>query len=140
MSIRACHPSLLPPASEPLTSADAALAVTAAATTGAPQVVVLLLDRDRRGVGVLVIDGGPHPGAVDATLELLCHGAAADSMVVASVVPGPFRLPRPDDFEHGRRWHAQAEAAGIDLVDSFVVAGGLAASLASAAGVAPWAG
>ncbi len=110
---------------DPVDSADAALAVIRLAVTRPmrSEVVVLVLDGDRRGRTVVVVDGTDEPDAVVEIVERLAgslvdaEGAAA--LVVASVRPGGGPLAGDTD-----RWLEASEAAeqaGVELLEWFVI-------------------
>lgn len=110
---------------DPVDSADAALAVIRLAVTRPmrSEVVVLVLDGDRRGRTVVIVDGTDEPDAVVEIVERLAgslvdaQGAAA--IVVASVRPGGGPLDGDSD-----RWLEASEAAeqaGVELLEWFVI-------------------
>lgn len=110
---------------DPVDSADAALAVIRLAVTRPmrSEVVVLVLDGDRRGRTVVIVDGTDEPDAVVEIVERLAgslvdaQGAAA--IVVASVRPGGGPLDGDGD-----RWLEASEAAeqaGVELLEWFVI-------------------
>jgi hypothetical protein len=105
-------------------SADAALAVIAAAMQRPPQsqVIVLVLDSDLSGNAVVVVDGTHSPDAVIDVFELLAQGAAeADhpaTFVVATVRPGYDALP--GDADRWRELCDIAEDHGCELLEWFV--------------------
>lgn len=110
---------------DPVDSADAALTVIRLAVTRPmrSEVVVLVLDGDRRGRTVVIVDGTDEPDAVVEIVERLAgslvdaQGAAA--IVVASVRPGGGPLDGDGD-----RWLEASEAAeqaGVELLEWFVI-------------------
>ncbi len=110
---------------DPVDSADAALAVIRLAVTRPmrSEVVVLVLDGDRRGRTVVIVDGTDEPDAVVEIVERLAEslvdaqGAAA--IVVASVRPGGGQLD--DDADRWLEASDAAEQAGVELLEWFVI-------------------
>jgi hypothetical protein len=98
-----------------------------------PETICLLLDRAHRGFTVVIIEGsGPDDDLMG--LGDLLIGAAADSgaigaVVIATVRPDRSHLPDANDE---RRWfdlRVRFDEAGVELLDWFVLSGGLASSL-----------
>ena len=119
---------------DPVDSADAALAVIRLAVTRPmrSEVVVLVLDGDRRGRTVVVVDGTDEPDAVVEIVERLAgslvdaEGAAA--LVVASVRPGGG--PLDGDADRWLEASEAAEQAGVELLEWFVISDDLGAPTA----------
>ncbi len=110
---------------DPVDSAAAALAVIRLAVTRPLQseVIVLVLDGDRRGRTIVVVDGTDEPDAVLEVVERLADSlvsAEGDAaLVVASVRPGGGPLDGDED-----RWLEAtelAEQAGVELLEWFVI-------------------
>jgi hypothetical protein len=111
---------------DPIDSPTAALAVIKLAmhlplTT---ETIALVLDADRRGRTVVVIDGTDEPDSVLEVVERLGDAIATSgrdgALVLASVRPGG--RPLDDD---GDRWLEASDLAdelGVELVEWFVVA------------------
>ena len=110
---------------DPVDSADAALAVIRLAVTRPmrSEVVVLVLDGDRRGRTIVIVDGTVEPDAVVEIVERLAdslvdaEGAAA--LVVASVRPGGG--PLDGDADRWLEASEAAEQAGVELLEWFVI-------------------
>lgn len=112
---------------DPIDSADAALAVIRLAATRPlrAEVIVLVLDGDRRGRTIVIVDGTEDPDAVVEIVERLTEslgtiGAEGDAaLVVASVRPNGGPLHGDD-----ARWLEASELAergGIELLEWFVI-------------------
>lgn len=134
-------PPVPPAASTPLTDPVAALQVVAAAlhTVPRPETVVIWLDGDRRGLGVVVIDGAESPDDVVRLAKVLAAahdlGSEAEAVVFATRRPG--WGPEVDDCDtccFDIVDDVLAEA-GIDLVDWFQIDEGVAVSLAEHLGL-----
>ena len=111
-------------------SADAALAVISASMHRPPraQVIVLVLDDDRRGHAVVIVDGTDSPDAVIDVLELVAEGAAESdhpaTFVVAAIRPGYDTLPGDAD-----RWLELCEIVethGCEILEWFILSGDVA--------------
>jgi hypothetical protein len=105
--------------------AVAALAVIRLAVRRPPvhETIVLVLDSDRRGRSIVVVDGTEEPDAVLDVVETLAESIAASgesgALVVASVRPCGHPLDEDED-----RWLEAsdlAEALGVELVEWFVL-------------------
>lgn len=110
---------------DPVDSASAALAVLRLAVTRPlrSEVIVLVLDGERRGRTIVVVDGTEEPDAVIEVVERLADSlvsAQGDAaLVVASVRPGGGPLDGDED-----RWIEAtelAEQAGVELLEWFVI-------------------
>jgi hypothetical protein len=101
-------------------------------------VVVACVDAGRRPLGLFVVEGTADPLPVlDAVL------AAAAGSVVGSLFTAVCRPSGPDRVEDGdvRLFVdalARCDAAGIPLLDHFVLCAGTALSVGSAVGPTPW--
>jgi hypothetical protein len=111
---------------DPIDSPTAALAVIKLAMhlPLATETIALVLDADRRGRTVVVIDGTDEPDSVLEVVERLGDAIATSgrdgALVLASVRPGG--RPLDDD---GDRWLEASDLAdelGVELVEWFVVA------------------
>ena len=110
---------------DPVDTAAAALSVIrlAMAQPLRPETIVLVLDGDRRGRTVVVVDGTDEADAVLEVVERLA-GSIAEAghdaaLVVATVRPGGSPLPGDDD-----RWLEASELAeevGVELLEWFVI-------------------
>jgi hypothetical protein len=106
-------------------SADAALAVIAAARhhPPRPEVLVLVLGPDLRGETIVVVDGAESPDAVIDVVELLAETSAevgrSPVFVVASVRAA--YGPLPGDGDRWLELSETAEANGCDLLEWFVL-------------------
>jgi hypothetical protein len=83
------------------------------------ETIVLLLDGERRGLGLIVVAGTDHPDAVITVVDRVCdpavHDGRVSSVVVASV--------RPADVHDPERWMElawSAEQHGVELLEWFV--------------------
>ena len=112
---------------DPIDSAAAALAVVAMAMRHPPtdEIIALVLDPDRRGRTVVVVDGTESPDAVLDVVERVAGSIAAAGrtgcLVVATVRPGGGPVDGDDE-----RWLEASDLAddvGVDLLEWFVVAG-----------------
>jgi hypothetical protein len=92
-----------------------------------PETISLLLDAERRGLGVGIVSGTRRPDDVLDVVEYFsrpsAHGGRMGAMVVASVRPGG----RDDAVQAGDidRWLEMsdlAEQSGVELLEWFVVA------------------
>jgi hypothetical protein len=91
------------------------------------ETIVVLLDAERRGVGIVVVAGTLEADAAVEIVEFLAGSAAAGGRVAAFVVAS-VRRPAADGGGCGRsdadRWLEMsdvAEAAGVELLEWFVV-------------------
>jgi hypothetical protein len=112
---------------DPIDSARAALAVVDLALRRplAAETVALVLDGERRGRTIVVIDGTHHPDSVLDVVERVAESIAATgrtgSLVVATARPGGGPEPGDDD-----RWLEASDIAddlGVELVEWFVIGG-----------------
>ena len=112
---------------DPIDDADAALAIIRLAlhSPAIHETVALVLDADRTGRTVVVVDGTVEPDSVLDVVETLAETIAAarhdGALVVASVRPGGQPVDGDDD-----RWleaSELAEAAGVELLEWFVLDG-----------------
>jgi len=112
---------------DPIDSAAAALAVVALAMRHPPveEIIALVLDPDRRGRTVVVVDGTSDPDAVLDVIERVAGSIAAAGrtgcVVLAMVRPGGGPVDGDDD-----RWLEASDLAddvGVDLLEWFIIAG-----------------
>jgi hypothetical protein len=89
------------------------------------ETIALVLDGDRRGRTVVVVDGTDEPDAVLDVVERVAGSIAASGrpgcLVLATVRPGGGLLDGDDD-----RWLEASELAddvGVDLLEWFVISG-----------------
>lgn len=123
-----CGAHRLPRATvDPIDSPRAALAVVDLALRRplAAETVALVLDRDRRGRTIVVVDGTADPDSVVDVVERVAESIAATGraggLVVATSRPGGG--PEPGDED---RWLEASEIAddlGVELVEWFVIGG-----------------
>lgn len=99
------------------------------------ETIVLLLDAQRCGVGLVAVSDTLHPDAVLDVVECVAGSAAGNerigAMVVASVRPDPSADPSPlgprqpdadrDDVDRWLEMSAIADDIGIELVEWFVI-------------------
>lgn len=88
------------------------------------ETIVVTLDRERRGLGLVVVNGTTHPDDVVVVASRVLDAAArvtdAAYAVVASVRPGPCDL----DLSDAERWlelDLVASACGVEVVEWFVL-------------------
>ena len=112
---------------DPVDTAADALAVIALAMhhPPTPETIAVVLDGDRRGRTIVVVDGTTAPDAVLDVVERVAESIAATGqpgcLVMASIRPGG----GPDDAD-GDRWLEASDLAddlGVDLLEWFVVGG-----------------
>lgn len=123
---RSCSPRRVPRAHvDPITSAEAALAVFALARHDPPrpETLVVLLDHQRRGVSIVVVADTCHPDAVVDVVEVVADAATELShvggLIVASVRPDGRVLDGDVD-----RWLEASDCCddrGIELVEWLVL-------------------
>jgi hypothetical protein len=139
-----CHPA---PAGRapgaPLESLGDALGTVLALLSRppAPETLCLLLDAERRGLTCVGLPGETPPDAAAALCRVLAPlaDAGVHGVVVATARPGSSAHPSPHDEAQFCALRDGLEAAGVELLDWFVVAGGLAVSLAEHLAVpSPW--
>jgi hypothetical protein len=121
-----CGAHRLPRASvDPIDSPDAALAVIDLAVRRplTHETIALVLDADRRGRTVVVVDGTEEPDAVLDVVETVGASIASTGrsgcLVLATVRPGGGPLSDDDD-----RWLEASELAddlGVELLEWFVI-------------------
>ena len=89
-----------------------------------PETIVLVLDGDRCGRTIVVVDGTESADAVSDVVERVTESMAdtvpGGSLVVASVRPGGG--PDPDDADRWLEISDLADDAGVELLEWFVVA------------------
>lgn len=124
-----------PPACLPVRRPDDALAVilAAAASPARPETVCVLLDHAHRGLGVIVVEGAMADDGIFEIAEVVVRaadGGAMGAVVLATARPGRSHQPSDDDHDRWFELRARFEAAGVELLDWFLIAGGFAASLA----------
>ncbi|MDQ3469791.1 MAG: hypothetical protein M3487_08515 [Actinomycetota bacterium] len=106
-------------------AAEPALAVVrlAMAQPLVAETVALILDGDRRGRSIVVVDGTVEPDAVVAVVERLAESVAASgepgALVVATVRPCAALLP--DDADRWTKVGEIADLVGVDLLEWFVI-------------------
>ena len=125
---RFCGAHRLPRAAvDPIDSPRAALAVVDLALRRplTHETIALVLDHDRRGRTIVVVDGTGEPDAVVDVVERVAESIAATghpgSLVVATVRPGGGAEPGDED-----RWLEASDLAdslGVELVEWFVIGG-----------------
>ncbi len=98
-----------------------------------PETICLLLDHAHRGVTVVIIEGSAPDddllGLGDLLVRAATESRAIGAVVLATVRPDRSHLPNANDE---RRWfdlRVRLEEAGVELLDWFVLSGGLASSL-----------
>jgi len=88
-----------------------------------PQTVAVVLDAQRRGSSVVVVDGTVLPDALFDVVERLADAIAisgeAGGLVVASIRPNGALLP--DDGDRWMEASSIAELVGVELVEWFVI-------------------
>jgi hypothetical protein len=111
---------------DPIDSPMAALAVIKLAMKLplTAETIALVLDADHRGRTVVVVDGTHEPDSVLEVTERLVDSFATaghtGALVLASVRPGDG--PAPEDADLWLEASELAEAAGIELLEWFVIA------------------
>ena len=89
------------------------------------ETIALVLDDDHRGHTIVVVDGTSDPDSVLDVVERLVDSIVASgrdgSLVVASIRPG--RGPLEGDGDRWLEASDLAEAAGVELLEWFVVDG-----------------
>ncbi len=124
------------PACLPVRRPDDALAVilAAAASPARPETICVLLDHAHRGLGVVVVEGAMADDGIFEIAEVVLRAAdgrgTIGAVVLATARPGRSHLPTDDDHDRWFELRARFEAAGVELLDWFVIARGFAASLA----------
>lgn len=123
-----CGAHRVPRASiDPIDAPRAALAVVDLAMQHPPtaETIALVLDDDRRGRTIVVVDGTVEPDAVLDVVERVASSIAVTGrtgkLVLATVRPGGGPFPDDDD-----RWIEASELAddyGVELVEWFVIGG-----------------
>lgn len=113
---------------EPIADGLDALGVIALAMSDDPaseETIVLVLDDERRGHTILVVDGTDHPDAVVEIADTIANAVARHpfgaSVVIASVRP---RHPvEPGDLDRWLEASDRLAGAGGELVEWFVITG-----------------
>ena len=106
---------------EPIDSRSDALAVLALAAPFGHDTVAILLDPERRGVGILIVTGTTHPDAMFEVIDVCIQAQRTEvgGLVLATSRPGGDVQPVDRD-----RWieaDLQCDAAGVELVEWFVI-------------------
>lgn len=117
---------------DPIVDPASALAVIRLAISwpAEAETVVLVLDPDRRGRTVVVVQGTRYDDdvvevverfaeAIAWEIEDMAAGASPAGMIVASVRPG--RGPEPADADRWLEAGAVAETFGVELIEWFVL-------------------
>jgi hypothetical protein len=110
---------------DPIDRAELGLATVLMAATRPmrPEVVAVVLDHSRRGIGVVVVSGATDPDAAVDVVELLTHPAAhrvdVGAVILGTVRPGGAMLP--DDVDRWLDASDIAESHGVELVEWFVI-------------------
>ena len=111
---------------DPIDGPAAALAIIrlAVRSPSRSETIVLLLDHDRRGLGVTVVSDTDRPDDVVEVVECIARAAAGTgrvaAMVVTSVRPGA-SASDPDDPDRWLEMSDLADSAGVELVEWFVI-------------------
>jgi hypothetical protein len=111
---------------DPIDGPAAALAVVhlAVPLPPAPDTVVLLLDHERCGAVITVVNDTHHPDDVLEVVECVTEAAAGaahvGAVVVASIRPGAVE-PDPDDPDRWLEMSDISSVVGIELVEWFVL-------------------
>ena len=111
---------------DPIDSPTAALTVIKLAMTLplTAETIALVLDADHRGRSVVVVDGTDEPASVLEVTERLVDSIATSgrpgALVLASIRPGGG--PEPADADLWLESSELAEAAGVELLEWFVIA------------------
>lgn len=113
---------------DPIDHEATALALLAAVVSEPPrsETIIVLLDRERRGMSIIVVDGTLDHDAVIHTVEAISTAAAAGTDVGALVVASVRPTDQFDDLLDADRWLHLDEIAdqhGLDLVEWFVFHG-----------------
>lgn len=123
-----CGSHRLPRATvDPIDSPHAALALVGLAIRRplTTETVALVLDHDRRGHTIVVVDGTAQPDAILDVVERMAESIAATgragSLVVATVRPGGG--PEPGDEDRWLEASDIADDLGVELVEWFVIGG-----------------
>jgi hypothetical protein len=137
-----CPTDPVPPeSSAPLVDPVAALHLVTAALhpVPRPETVAVWLDADRKGIGLIVVDGAESPDDIVRLAKVLAAsatpGGAAEAVLFATHRPG--WGPEVDDCDT-RCFDIVDDLlaeAGIDLIDWFQMDGGLAVSMAEHLGL-----
>jgi hypothetical protein len=112
---------------DPVESAPAALAVIQLAMHVPPtdETIALVLDDDHRGRTIVIVDGTEQPDSLLDVVERLVDSIATSghdgALVVASIRPGCG--PLDDDGDRWLEASELAEAAGVELLEWFVIDG-----------------
>ena len=119
---RAPHASV-----DPIDSARDALAVFDLAVRRPLvfETVVLVLDADRRGRTIVIVDGTVEPDSILAVVERMAESIASGgrpgALVVATCRPGGG--PEPGDEDRWLEASDIADDLGVELVEWFVISG-----------------
>lgn len=123
-----CSAHRTPPVGvDPVDDAEVAMAVVELAMTHplVAETIVLVLDAERRGRTVVVVDGTDDPDAIVEVVERLAEASAVSgepgTLVVASVRPDDDGRPLPDDADRWLEASDVADEVGVELVEWFVV-------------------
>lgn len=129
------------PAQRPLRGPEDALSVLlAGGGPAAPCIASLLLDGYHRGLAFVEVGGAADTDAVLDAVETVLAAAEAEpglaAVVVACFREGAGHLPWPGEAECFATLRDLCDEVGVELVDWFLVGGGLATSLAELTGAA----
>jgi hypothetical protein len=91
------------------------------------ETLVVLVDAERRGIGLVVVTGTSDPDAVIEVVECLAaptaHGGRIAGMIVASVRPGWRTGPTLErsDVERWMELSTVADDRGVEVIEWFVI-------------------
>ena len=105
----------------------------AAASPPRPETICLLLDPAHRGLTVVIVEGAraDHDllGLAELLLAASVDSGAVGAVVLATVRPDRSHRPSGDDELRWFDLRARFDEMGVELLDWFVLSGGLASSL-----------
>ena len=106
---------------DPIDSRTDALAVLALAAPFGHDTVAILLDAQRRGVGILVVTGTTDPDAMFEVIDVCIQAQHTEvgGLVLATSRPGGDVMST--DASRWRRASSQCDEGGIELVEWFVI-------------------
>jgi hypothetical protein len=106
---------------DPIDSEADALAVLALAAPFGHDTVAVLLDADRRGVGILVVTDTRDDDAIFRVIDVCVHARYTEigALILATSRPGGSVLS--SDAARWSRASRQCDAGGIELLEWFVI-------------------
>jgi DNA repair protein RadC len=106
---------------DPIKSRSDALAVLSLAAPFGDDTVAILLDPERRGVGILVVTGTTDPDAIFRVIDVCVHAQYTDVAGIILATSRPGGDLQPVDRNRWIEAAMQCDDAGVELVEWFII-------------------